>query len=168
MTKSLYNANKQIKARDILQNPVARFKRLDLDVHILYTNAYNGVERRMTPLGKHWSGLILPRDYIGFHLDANRKTIDEELEKEHFKKAGEILAEVWSNSIIDTYTAHAEFVQNAKVEVEYPDEDWVSRHVTQSQYVLQIVRCKDVTRCARWRSNWTDVAHFRFLAWIIE
>ena len=95
-----------------LSAAVDRFKELDLDVHILYTNApgyfaYNRVERRMAPLSKELSGLILPHDSVGSHLDDSGKTIAEDLEKQHFIKAGEILAEVWSNTVIDTHRVHA-------------------------------------------------------------
>ena len=68
-------------------------------MHISYTHApgcsaYNGIERRMAPLSKELSDLILPHDSVGSHLDDSGKTIDEDLEKQHFRKAGEILAEV--------------------------------------------------------------------------
>ena len=40
------------------------------------------------------SGVILPLDHFGTHLDHNNKTIDEELELQNFEYAGEILAEL--------------------------------------------------------------------------
>ena len=75
----------------VLENPrypntrdvaVDRFWEHDIDVHILYTNtpgysAYNCVERKVVPLSKELSGLVLPHDTCGTHLDDNGKTIDE-------------------------------------------------------------------------------------------
>ena len=127
---------------------MSRFRQYDLDAHILYTNApgysaYNRVERRMAPLSKELSGLVLLHDACGAHLDESGTTIDTDLERENFKKAGQVLADVWSGIVIDSFSAHAEFVENAEVSVEYPDENWVVNHVRQSQYVLQIVRCNE-------------------------
>ena len=42
-------------------------------------------------------------------------------------------------------------------------KNWVAKHVRQSQYVLQVVRCTDIICCGDWRSNWTAVVHSRFL-----
>ena len=83
--------------------------------------------------------------------------------KQNFRKAEEILAEVWSNTAIDTHPVHAEFLENAEVDSAYPDENWVANHVRQSQYVLQVVRCNDIICCGDCRSNWTAVVHSRFL-----
>ena len=47
------------------------------------------------------TGLILPHDSFGTHLDSQRRTIDEELEERNFAKAGEILGEVWSELLLD-------------------------------------------------------------------
>ena len=57
-------------------------------------SAYNAIEQRMAPLSHDLSGLILPHDHCGSHLDNNGKTIDSELEKQNFQKAGEVLADV--------------------------------------------------------------------------
>lgn len=62
-------------------------------------SAFNAVERRMAPLSHDLSGLVLPHQYYGSHLDKSGKTIDAELEKLNFKKAGETLADVWSNTV---------------------------------------------------------------------
>ena len=58
-------------------------------------SAYNIVESRMAPLSHDLAGLILPHDHFGSHLNDSGVTINAELEKINFKKAGEILAEVW-------------------------------------------------------------------------
>ena len=37
-----------------------------------------------------YTGLILPHDYYGTHLDDNGNTIDQQLEVRNFKRAGEL------------------------------------------------------------------------------
>ena len=53
--------------------------------HAPGSSAYNQVERRMAPLSKDTSGLVLPFDIHGSHLNRSNKTIDEELERKNFK-----------------------------------------------------------------------------------
>lgn len=62
-------------------------------------SAYNAVERRMAPLSKTLSGVILPFDTFGTHLDSNNNTIDIDLEKRNFSAAGHALAEIWSSTV---------------------------------------------------------------------
>ena len=73
----------------------------------------------MAPLSKDLSGLILPHGSVGSHSDDSGKTIDEDLEKQNFRKTGEILTEVWSNTVIDTHPVHAEYLENAQVDSAY-------------------------------------------------
>ena len=78
---------------------VSLFKLLNLDVYIHATNAsglsaFNPVERRMAPLSHDLTGIILPHDTFGSHLDSQGKTVDTDLEIENFMAAGEVLAEV--------------------------------------------------------------------------
>ena len=58
----------------------------DLDAFFLATNApsrsaFNRVVLRMVKFGKELSGLVLPRDNFGSHLNAKGETIDKELER---------------------------------------------------------------------------------------
>lgn len=62
-------------------------------------SAFNAVERRMAPLSHDLSGLVLPHKHYGSHLDKCGKTVNADLEKLNFKKAGETLAEVWSKTV---------------------------------------------------------------------
>jgi hypothetical protein len=57
----------------------------------------------MVPLSRDLTGLILPHDHYDSHLDSNGKTIDLDLETLNFEKAARTLAEIWSESVIDTY-----------------------------------------------------------------
>ena len=77
---------------------------------------HNYVERRMAPLSKELAGLVLPHDTCGTHLDPRQRTIDVELEKMNFKKAGEILAEIWSQLVLDGHPIVAEYVEEKQIQ----------------------------------------------------
>lgn len=147
---------------------VNRFKKLNLDVYIAMTHApgmsaYNYVERRMAPLSRELAGVILPHDSFGTHLNASGKTVDEPLEKSNFRKAGEVLAEIWSNLVLDNYPVHAEYVENCTLTVPDVDEQWIARHCRVSQYSLQIVKCCDAECCGSFRTSWLAVMPNRYL-----
>ena len=76
-----------------------KFKDLDLDVlinlcHAPGQSAFNPVERRMAPLSKDLSGVLLPHEHFGSHLDSQGRTTDLSLERQNFGHAGSCLAEV--------------------------------------------------------------------------
>jgi hypothetical protein len=64
----------------------------------------------MAPLSHDLAGLILPHDHFGSHLNDSGVTINIELEKLNFRKAGQILAETWNQSIIDGFPCIAEYI----------------------------------------------------------
>jgi hypothetical protein len=64
----------------------------------------------MAPLSHDLAGLILPHDHFGTHLSDSGVTVSLELERINFKKAGEVLAEVWCGSVIDEYPVVAEYI----------------------------------------------------------
>ena len=140
-----------------------------LDAYVLVTNApgrsaFNPVKRRMSNLSKEWSGVILTHDHFGTHLDHNNKTIDEKLELQNFKYAGEILAELWSKMVIDGHPVVAEFIKDPQSEVSIiKSEVWRANHVRESQYFLQIVKCTDVACCSPFQSSYLKVIKDRFL-----
>lgn len=147
---------------------VQRFKKFNLDAYLAMTHApgmsaYNYVERRMAPLSRELTGVILPHDSFGSHLDASGRTTDSQLEKENFKKAGEILAEIWNTLVIDDYPVTAEYVQDASVDAEGLDERWMAIHCRISQYTLTIVKCLDQSCCGNFRTSWLNVFPNRFL-----
>lgn len=112
---------------------------MDLDVLIIATNApgrsaYNRVERRMAPLSKELSGIVLPYDHFGSHLDEKHQTVDSDLELRNFKHSGDVLSEVWSSMIIDI---EPETLNQAPI----PDMKWHHKHVREVQYILQIIKC---------------------------
>ena len=94
---------------------IRKFRKYNLDALFVLTHApgqsaYNVVERRMAPLSHDLAGLILPHDHFGTHLNDSGVTINLELERTNFKKAGEVLAEVWCGSVIDEHPVVAEYV----------------------------------------------------------
>jgi hypothetical protein len=64
----------------------------------------------MAPLSHDLAGMILPHDHFGSHLSDSGVTINVELEKINFRKAGQILAERWRQSVIDGFPCVADYV----------------------------------------------------------
>ena len=87
----------------------------------------------MVQLSHDISGIILPHDYFGNHLNASGKTKDINLEERNFFKAAEVLAEVWLNTVIDGHKIEAKALP---VELEYElidakgQEDMCNSHST--------------------------------------
>ncbi|CAF3912210.1 unnamed protein product, partial [Rotaria sp. Silwood1] len=128
-------------------------------------SAYNPIERRMAPLSHDLSGLILPHDYYGNHLDDNGKTNHIALEEQNFQRAGDVLAEVWCNTVIDTQAVIAEYISpssNPNKPIDQ-NEQWKLKHVRQSQYCLQIVKCDDINCCGTLQTNLKSVLPKGFL-----
>lgn len=141
---------------------VHHFIKRDLDALFICTNApgrscFNRVERRMAPLSRDLCGLVLPHDEFGNHLNNQNETIDVELEKKNFAKAGEVLAEVWSQNVIDQHPTVARFVNETESEVTedliVKDSSWWDTHIEFGQYLLQIVKCDDQNCCKEKRSS---------------
>lgn len=145
----------------VIRNCIGHFLNYDLDGLYVATNApgrsaYNRVERRMAPLSHGLAGVVLQHDHFGSHLNSSGKTIDEDLEKRNFKHAGEILCQIWNELQIDNHPVVATYVD--------PDEEnfdqikevsaaWYQRHVRESQYFLQIVKCDNLSCCRPHRSS---------------
>ena len=64
----------------------------------------------MAPLSHDLAGVGLPHDTFGSHLNNKNETVDKELEMKNFAKAGEVLAEIWSKTVIDIYPTVAEYI----------------------------------------------------------
>ena len=63
-----------------IASAIEYFEEYQLDALFLATNApgrsvFNRTERRMAPLSREMSGLILPRETFGSHLDVNGKAL---------------------------------------------------------------------------------------------
>lgn len=57
-------------------------------------------------------------DKYGSHLNAQGVTFDSDLESKIFKFAGEALAEIWSDGVIDGYDIIAEYIDSNNSEIE--------------------------------------------------
>lgn len=101
--------------RKTLYYSIKKFKKYNLDAFILVTQApgqsiFNISERRLALLSHDLSGLVLPHNFFGTHLNISGLTIDGELEKMNFKKTGETLAEIWNMNMIDRQQVLAEYI----------------------------------------------------------
>ena len=118
----------------------ANFKHLQLDALYVSTqtpgrSAYNPVGRRMAPLSCYLAGIILPFDAFGSHLNGKGETTDMDLEKANFRKAGEVLSEVWSEAVINSYEVKAEWRGEILPQPDYPDypsQEWIAAHARAS------------------------------------
>ena len=155
-----------------LECAVSYFLENDLDAFIMATNApgrsaYNRVERRMAPLSHDLAGVILPYDSYGSHLDKSGRTVDRDLEMKNFKKAGETLAEIWGETVIDGYPVVAAYKEKPQIAVSTTlkkmGHKWLAEHVRQAQYCAQIVKCTDTDCCKQFRSSWLQCVPDRFL-----
>ena len=148
---------------------VSLFKELQLDAILHGVNAsglsaFNPVERRMAPLSHDIAGVILPHDHFGNHLGSNGETIDRDLQKKNSQKATEILANVWSNTVTDGHKVDAQAMPIGMArKLDEVDAEWVSKHVQQTRYSLQIVKCLRSECCSQFQTNWLEVFPKRFL-----
>ena len=140
-----------------------KFDALLISTHAPCLSAYNQVERRMAPLSKALAGLLLPYDTFGNHLDSQGRTIEVELEKCNFKKAGEVLGEVWNELLIGKFPVVCLYLENSTMEPVPYEESWVSKHRRILQYFLEFVKCTDGKCCGPFRTNWLRIFPNQFL-----
>ncbi|CAG8771559.1 41464_t:CDS:2 [Gigaspora margarita] len=153
-----------------IQVMIEHFIKYDLDTIIVvcfapHQSASNPVERRMAPLSHDLAGIILPHDIFGSHLDEQLKTADEELEKRNFKAAGEILASVWENTVIDGYPVLVEYVdpkEHYQSRLDEKSATWIERHTMTCRYITQVVKCNDTSCCRPFRSGILQLLPNRF------
>ena len=159
-----------------IEAAIGHFKRFDFDAlfiacHAPGHSAFNPVERRMAPLSHAMAGLILRHETYGSHLDERRRTIDPQLERENFAAAGQVLANIWSSTKIDGYEVLAKYVdppserptRRQMSESSLSEEEWMAKHVRQSQYCLQVVKCHDRSCCSPLRSLYLKLFPDRFI-----
>ena len=147
----------------VIEMAVHHFVQNNLDAYLIATNAsgrsaFNRVEKRMAPLSKELSGLILPHDKYGSHLNDQGLTIDTDLEK-NFAFAGNTLAEIWSQTVVDSHPIVAEYIDPELSELkpetlQSKDPIWFAAHVRTSQYFTQMVKCNNTSCCSKPRSSY--------------
>ena len=129
---------------------------LELDCLIEVTeapglSAFNKAERRMYFLSKELGGVVLPHDTFGSHL-VNGKTVDEDLEMKNFQAAGEALADLWGNMMIDSHPVTAEYVASPPLPSTKDfsvSAFYKSRHLIQTQYMTIVLKCDDLSCCTK-------------------
>ncbi len=94
---------------------IKKFKKYNLDAFFIITQApgqsvFNIAQRRLSLISHDLSGLVLPHNFFGTHLNISGLTIDAELEKINLKRTGEILAEIWNMNMIDRHQVVAEYI----------------------------------------------------------
>ena len=103
----------------------------------------------MYHLSKEMTGVLLPHDTYGTHLE-NGKTIDTELEKRNFKAAGETLCGIWSDLVIDGYQTVADFIEDPpsdEIQNYVVTAKFRNKHVFESQYMVVYLKCDDFDCC---------------------
>lgn len=165
--------DENVRYNKVVRSYIRIFKDFDLDG--LYAimmppgySAYNPVERRMAPLSRDLSGIILNHEHHGSHLDQNGKTVDIEKEKLNFRHAGETLASIWNQSSIDNFTVLASWkdaVEEKLLENEFPEIDyqWFAKHASWGYYCLQLVKCDNLNCCTQLRSPLKNILSQKFL-----
>ena len=61
-------------------------------------------------------------------MDSQRRTTDAELEKQNFKAAGKLLAEIWSELVLDKFPVVSEYVEGLALDPVPINETWVATH----------------------------------------
>ena len=137
------------------------FEDFQLDMLMEVTNApglsaYNRAERKMYPLSKALTGVVLPYETFGSHLDGQGKTVDTELEEKNFKAAGKILADIWDGMEVDGHRVTAKYIDDpAKDETKvYKTTNlFKSTHVLETQYFTVILKCDDRSCCQPFKTK---------------
>jgi hypothetical protein len=97
----------------------------------------------MAPLNRFLAGIILPHETFESHLNSKGETVDDQLERENVKKAGESLAEIWNEAITDDHSDFAEWRGGVVPEsIDNPDHKWFASHVRASQYFYKLLSVK--------------------------
>ena len=87
-----------------------------------------------------------------------------ELEKKNFSAAGEALSEVWSKTVINDFKVDCKSMPiGCQFIPDDPDQDFVSRHVMQTRYGIQIVKCINPNCCEPFKTNWMSIIKSQFL-----
>ena len=116
-----------------------------------HLSEFNLEERSMAPLSHETAEVLLRHYSFENHLDSSWKTADCELEK-NFLKTGWVPAEVWPKT--DDCKVDAKPLPIRKMYVlRTVDASWGKKHVQQSQYSIQIIKCTDSNYCKKLQTN---------------
>lgn len=93
--------NQQIMAKGICQYTLYDMEAIFNFVHASGSSEYKIIERQMASVSQLTAEVILLFDTLGFHLNSQNQTVDEDFEKRNFQAARKIVADVWNNALID-------------------------------------------------------------------
>ncbi len=85
--------------------------------------------------------MALPHEHFGSYLDNSGNTIDADLEREKFQKAGEILCDIWNDISIDNHTVKCSYRNptDEPKEIDPTDHEWVEKHCSISNIVCKFL-----------------------------
>ena len=135
--------------------PTTRYSELCI-LDIILRKLFTQAERRMFPLSKELTGVVLPHDTYGSHLDSAGKTIDIDLEMKNFEAAGETLCSLWNDLEIDGFKTVAEFIKDppsTEIQEFVASSEFRRDHVFESQYMCVYMKCKDRSCCSPFITN---------------
>jgi len=115
MSSDLIDPLDYTRFRKTLYFAIKKFKTYNLDAFILVTQApgqsnFNISQRRLAILAQDLTGLVLPHNHFGTHLNISGLTVDADQEKLNFKKIGDVLADIWNMNMIDRQQIVAEYI----------------------------------------------------------
>ena len=93
----------------------------------------------------------MPHETYGSHLNNNGQTIDTELELRNFEAAGNTLADIWRNLVIDGYPVLAEYIPTPPpplIKQFTVSAKYKSRHVIETRYMTVVIKCDDLLCCS--------------------
>ena len=97
-------------------------------------------------------------------MNASGVTVDLELEKTNMYASAHVLKDVWSRTVINDHPVVCTVYENGSELIpEVPNETWVSQHVRQHRYGLQIVKCLIGDCCGKFETNWMTIFPNRFM-----
>ena len=118
----------------------------------------------MAHLSKELGCVLLDRKHFGAHLDDKGNTVGPQIELKSFEHNRKILGEIWSRMVINDYQVIAEYIVDKALKiVKDVSEIWRSSHVRSSQYLLQIIKCNNITCCTSFRSSNKKIVKDSFL-----
>eukprot|EP01083_Nonionella_stella_P043785 118176_1 len=143
------------------------FKHYDIDYICHYNSpcgmsAFNFIERYMVHLSRSIVGTVIDHMAHGNHLDASKKTIDDELEKKNFYHAQSALSEIFASVTVEENDFHSEAIHPMSYDdrerlfggpMTKADRIWLHKHTHQGTLVFQMFKCDDRACCKPLRSN---------------
>ena len=83
----------------------------------------------------------------------------------NFQKAGELLCELWGNTVIDGHSAECIYRKPiaTPMKIDPLTAEWVENHCSISKYYLQIAKCEDRRSCKKPRCDTSKIIPEKFL-----